>query len=215
MLSNYLAEEYFEKIKPEINLVSSYLEDKDIKEIILKCRLKPYKYNAGFNRKLNLKTHWVDEFGNSLIIEDKKINILENDLSLEDKNIKYTDLYFGLSIDKICKISKMLYIAFGKDEDFNQDYYVFNFYGMDNYFRTFVIYNGQIERKSPLCLGIKNLKKIIHNLDVKIYNKLPKENGIIYPCSKWNEWITSLPIHAIFWKDSGLDKQTLNNLGVY
>lgn len=215
MLSNYLAEEYFEKIKPEINLVSSYLEDSDIKDLFIKCRLKPYKYNYSLNRKLILRRHWVDEFNNSLIIDDKKIKIIENDLSLSEKDIKYTDLYYGLSINKILKISNLLYLSMGKDEDFNQDCCVLTFLGIDNYLRTFTFYNGKLERKSPLCLGFKNLKKIIDNIDIKIYSKLIKKETIIYPCSQWDEWVISLPIHSLFWKENNLNKQILNNLGVF
>lgn len=214
MLSNYLAEEYFEKIKPEVNLVSSYLEDNDIKEIIIKCRLKPYKYNYSLNRKLILRRHWVDEFNNSFILDEKKIKIIENDLSLTEKDVKYTDLYYGLPINKIIKISKLLHISIGKDEDFNQDCCVLTFLGIDNYLRTFALYNGKVERRSPLCLGIKNLKKIINNTDVKIYNKLPRKERVIYPCSYWDEWIVSLPVHSIFWKEKNLNKEILNNLGV-
>lgn len=215
MLSNYLAEEYFEKIKPELNLVSSYLEDPDIKNIIVKCRLKPYKYNSNFNRKLILRRHWIDEFGNSLIIEDKKLKIIENDLSIDKNLIKYTDLYFGLNIEKISKISKVLYLSTGKDEDFNQDCCVLTFLGVDNYLRTFVLYNGKLEIKSALCLGIDNLKKIIHNCDVKMHVRLPTKNGAIYPCNSWKEWMVHLPIHSFFWKEKEINKELLNKLGVY
>ena len=81
--------------------IASYLQNKLIKDIIIKCRLKPYKYNAGFNRKLILRKHWVDEFGNSLILEKKRIKIIENDVTLEDWSIKQSDMYCGLSLDKI------------------------------------------------------------------------------------------------------------------
>jgi hypothetical protein len=210
---NYLAEEYYQKINSEVNLVSSYLEDKIIKEIIIKCRLKPYQYNAQFGRKLILRRHWVDEFGNSLLLEGNKIKIIENNLSINQEEIKNTDLYQGLEIDKIAKISKLAHLYYGKDEDALEDCLIVTFLGIDNYLRTFCWYQFEWQRFSPLSLGIKNLKKIIENEDIKLFKKINSSETVIYPCLKKEEWILSLPMHKFFWEETELTKKQLYFLG--
>lgn len=210
---NYLIENYYENIKPELNLVCSYLEDKSLKDIFIKCRLKPYKYNSRFNIKLLLRRHWVDEFGNSLILEKKKIKIIENDMSLDPKHIKYTDLYEGVGIENVSKISKLFYLYYGKDEDTNEDYYMFAFLGIDNYIRVFVFYQCKWYNFSPLSLGIKNLRKITENEDVKVFAKINGKDVVIFPCEKQEEWIISLPVHDSFWKQTTLTKEKLYFLG--
>ena len=209
MKSNYLIEEYYQKINPELNLVSSYLEDKSIKDIFIKCRLKPYKYNAQFNRKLILRDHWVDEFNNSLILDGKKIKIIENDLTLDSDVIKITDMYQGLSLDKVYKISKMMYISYGKDEDYGEDCFIITLLGIDNYLRTFCLYNYRWYTFSPLSLKINNLKKIIQNQDVKLFKRFNDKEDIIFPCHKKEEWLVSLPIHPSFWNETKLTKEQL------
>jgi hypothetical protein len=213
MKSNYLIEEYYQKINPELNLVSSYLEDKSIKDIFIKCRLKPYKYNAQFNRKLILREHWVDEFNNSLFLDGKKIKIIENDLTLEPDIIKNTDMYYELSIDKTYKISNMMHLIYGKDEDYGEDYFTITLLGIDNYLRTFCMYNYQWYRFSPLSLNINNLKKIINNQDIKLFKKINDKEDVIFPCHKKEEWLVSLPIHQSFWNTTQLTKEKLYFLG--
>jgi hypothetical protein len=210
---NYLAEEYYQKINSEVNLVSSYLEDKSIKDIFIKCRLKPYQYNTQFGRKLTLRRHWVDEFGNSLLIEGKEIKIIENNLSIDEKEVKNTDLYYGLNIEKIFRISKLAHLYYGKDEDASQDCLAITFLGIDNYLRTFCWYQFEWQRFSPLSLGIKNLKKIIESQDIKIFKEINGDDRVIYPCAKKEEWILSLPAHKLFWEETKLTKEQLYFLG--
>lgn len=213
--SNFLVEEYYERIKPEVNLVGSFLNDPEIVEIILKCRLKPYGYNTRFNRKLFLRKHWVDEFGNSLILDGKKIKIVENNLEVDMDEVKQSDLYFGLPLSKICKISKLMHLSIGTDEDFLEDCAVLTLLGIDDCFRTFCLYNGEVRRYSPLSIGLNNLRKLLRNMDVKIFNNLKNEGRVIYPCSKWSEWIVRLPINELFWKEKDINKKMLNELGVF
>jgi hypothetical protein len=63
-------------------------------------------------------------------------------------------------------------------------------------------------------LGLKNLKKIINNQDVKIFNKIKGEDQVIFPCQKKEEWILSLPVHDLFFKETKIQKQQLYFLGV-
>lgn len=215
MLCNYLVEEYYERIKPEVNLVASFLEDKQIVDIILKCRLKPYKYNTQFNRKLILRKIWVDEFGNALIIDGKKVKVVENYLEIDPAEVKHSDLYFGLPINKIYKISKKMHLSTGIDEDFGEECLVLTFWGIDDCFRTFCLYNGKLDRYSPLSLGLKNLRKILNNADIQIFNNISSKESVIYPCSVWEEWMVNLPINQLFWKENIMNKETLKQLGAF
>lgn len=205
---NYLIDQYYDKINPEVNLISSYLDDKEIKDIIIKCRLKPYKYGGSFNRKLLLRNHWVDEFNNSLIIENKKIKIIENDLTIDKSEIAQTDMYLYLSIEKIAKISKKLYLVYGKDEDNNEDYFNLTFLGIDGFLRNFYYYDNEWKFNSPLSIGIINLKKIIQNINLVYFRSFNDKNKI-FPIVDKQEWMTSLPVHQNFWEQSKLNKEKL------
>ncbi len=215
MLCNYLAEEYYERIKPEVNLIGSFTGDNQIVEILLKCRLKPYNYNTQFNRKLILRKHWVDEFGNSLLIENGKAKIVENHLNIDHSVVKNSDLYFGLPVSKISKISKLAHLSTGVDEDFEEECIVLTFLGLDDCFRTFCLYNGEWRRFSPLSIGLKNIRKILNNTDVKVFNQLTIGERVIYPCSTWSEWMVRLPANELFWKENIMNKETLKQLGAF
>lgn len=205
---NYLIEEYYDKIMPEVNLVSSYLDDPLIKDIIIRCRLKPYKYNARFNRKLILRTHWIDEFNNSIFFNNKKIKIIENDLIIDKKEIKQTDVYYGLSINKISKISKKAYLVLGKDEDVLKEYANITLLGIDGFLRNFMLYDGEWFQCSPLSIGIDNLYKIMENLNLVHFRSFNKKNKK-FPVLDKKEWITSLPVHNSFWEQSNINKKQL------
>lgn len=209
---NYLIEEYYDKIMPEVNLVASYLEDPSVKDIIIRCRLKPYKYNAQFNRKLILRTHWIDEFNNSIYFNNKKIKIVENDLTIDRQEIRQTDIYYGLSINKISKISKKAYLVLGKDEDLNKDYANITFLGIDGFFRNFMLYDGEWNQYSTLSIGLDNLKKMVDNLNLVHFRSFDKKNKT-FPILDKQEWMTSLPVHSNFWEQSKINKQQLYFLG--
>ncbi len=153
---------FYNRFYKHVLLAQSYTEIKNLFFIFKSCRLKPYDYF--FERKtsnLILYRKWFDEFGNSLEINtNKRINITYNNLSLNKEKIICTDLYYGLSIDKIAKISKLIYIFSGKDEDTYQDVIMVTFLGIDNYFRTFTIENDEWIQVSSLLLGMNNLKFI-------------------------------------------------------
>lgn len=212
--NNFSIEEYYQRIMPELNLISSYLEDVNIKDIIVQCRLKPYLYTSNFTARLCLRKHWVDEFGNSFKLEKKRIKLVINDLSIDKKKVKYTDLYEGLPIDQIAKISKLAYICIGTEDVELSTVKVITLLGVDNYLRTFVEYDGEWRRVSSLCLEIRNLRKIIKNEDIKLWKKLNHEGDVILPCLTKEEWLVCMPVHSQFWEESKIDKKQLNFLEI-
>src|SRR5271166_3032682 len=107
------------KIEKSIRLVQSYTEIPYLGALIRACRLKPYDYVFG-NRTETTLLHrcWFDEYGNSLnITRHKKIKLMYGDLHIDRNKIVSTDLYYGLSMDRITKMSRLLYVCAGKDED--------------------------------------------------------------------------------------------------
>lgn len=188
-MKNLSLESLYMKLDKHILLAQSYTEIKNLSFLITSCRLKPHSYfYKKKESKLVLFDWWFDEFGNSLKIEDKKLKIIPNDLSLS--NIATTDLYYGLSLDKIIKISKLVYITHGLDDDYNS-FYTLTFMGIDNYLRSYYL-DEQWKRISPLLLGQEVLLTIAENLDLKYFLDFNNEiNSLPYPTK--NQWLTCLP----------------------
>lgn len=180
-------------LNKNIKLASAYTEVKELEFIIKFCRLIPKDFSLlKKDKQIKLHRWWVDEFGNSLkIIKNKRIKIIYNDLSVTD-NVN-TDLYYGLSMDKIYKISKLVFIYCGKD-DMDQYYIYVSFLGIDNYLRTFVYEDNQFKLTSALFLGLKNLKFIGKHLDIKYYLNLKNKENIIYPCVLGEGWLSLCPV---------------------
>lgn len=185
---------YTKNLDRNILLVQSYTEINDLFFIFKSCRLKPYDYVFKDKRdRLILYRHWFDEFNNSLYLNDKKVNIVLNDLKLQHKEIVCTDLYYGLSIEKIAKISKFAHMYVGKDEDLQQDCVLITFLGIDNYLRSFMYLYGEWQQVSPLLLGLGNLKIISQNKDIKYFLKLGNQEKSPIPCINPEQWLTFLP----------------------
>ena len=90
----------YTQLNKHILLAQSYTEVPELFFIIKSCRLKPNKYVfEEKSSKVVLYRDWFDEFGNSLQIKDKKLNLIYNNLSLDANKIVCTDLYYGLSLD--------------------------------------------------------------------------------------------------------------------
>jgi hypothetical protein len=146
-----------------IKLATSYIEIPEMSFIIQSCRLKPFDLVLGKNKNKRvvsviLHRHWFDEFGNSLMLKwGKKIEIVYNDLSVPKTQIVSTDLYRGLSIENIVKISTCLHLIVGKDEDLQQPCYLMTLYGIDQYLRSFIFWHGKWQQVSPLWLGLDSL----------------------------------------------------------
>lgn len=187
------------KIKKHIILAKSFTEIKELEFIIKSCRLKPYNLINNKDYKLTLHKWWYDEFGNSLkILKNKKLNIIYNDLSINPSNIICTDLYYGLTMDKVIKMSKLGFFFFGKEEDFNSDIAIFAFLGIDNYLRCFMYAYDVIVPISPLYLGIHNLNIIYRYLDIKFFLKLKIKKQLPIPCHSGQAWISYVPFSEEF-----------------
>jgi hypothetical protein len=192
--------EYFHaKIEKHILLAESYTEIPELSFIIKSCRLKPYEVLTEKNNQLILHKLWVDEFGNSLnIVKNKRIKIIHNDLRLDKKRIISTDLYYGLSMDSIAKISKLIYLCAGKDEDLYQDCYLLSFLGVDEHLRTYLYWFGEWQQVSPLLLGMKYLKLLTKNMDIKYFRQLRNSKDIPMPCISGQMYLSYVPASQDF-----------------
>lgn len=191
-MKNLTIDLFYNELEKHVLLVEAYTEIKDLALTIKACRLKPYGYFfEQKTAKIILYKWWFDEFNNSLKINNKNINIVYNDLSLNSENIICTDLYAGLSVEKVAKLSKLVYIACGKDEDLQQDYCHMTFLGIDNYFRSYTYIYGEWQKVSPLVLGIDKLINIIKHNDINYFKKLMPQENKIHPCPTVEEWLSS------------------------
>lgn len=191
---NALPETIYNQLQKHRLLVQSYLQNEELYFIFYACRLKPhFFFEKTVDSTFTLQTWWVDEYGNSVkIIKNKTLKITYGDLSV-NRNI-CSDLYYGLSINKVVKMSKFAYISYGQDEDFLQDCFLISLLGLDDYLRTYLYMYGELKQVSPLLLGLKNLSLIANNYDIKYYRDfIIKENSGL-PCKSANVWLTSLPV---------------------
>jgi hypothetical protein len=189
----------YTEIGKHILLARSYTEIPNLAFIIKACRLKPYDILLDRNKKLRLHKRWVDEFGNTLqITKDKKINITYNDLSVK-KKITCTDLYYGLSIDKVVKMSKLIYLCAGKDEDLYQDCYLLALLGMDDYLRAYLYWYGEWQQVSPLLMGMEHLQLLAADLGVKYFYQLDENSkDIPIPCVSGKAYLSFVPLSQDF-----------------
>lgn len=178
-----------------IQLVQSYTEIGGLGFVIRSCRLKPCTYVfEGRDKRLNLYRKWFDEFGNLLHVNnDRSIDITFNKISLKKEKIISTDLYFGLELGKIVKISKMVHICHGATE-LGKSFVFMTFLGDDNYFRCYFSYHGEWHQVSPLLLGLENLLQIgqHENIQYFTHQENGKDNSPL-PCLSAQHWISPLP----------------------
>jgi hypothetical protein len=185
----------YTQIDKHLRLVEAYTEIKGLAFIMKACRLKPCSYVFDERiEKIILFREWFDEFGNSFkITNNKKIQITHNDLSLDRNKIVCTDLYYGLSLDRVAKISKLFHLYIGKDEDLYQDCSFLTFLGIDNYLRSYMCLYSEWKQVSPLLLGVPNLKIIENNQDIKYFRELPIKEKSPLPCVAETQWLTFTP----------------------
>lgn len=192
---NSSIDSYYLKINKILMLAQGYTEIKEFSSIVKSCRLKPFELG---DYKLTLRKHWIDEFGNSFkITRNKRLGIMLNDLSIDRGFAKSTDMYFGLPINKVIKMSKRAYLCYAYDEE---PIIIASFFGIDNYFRTYINYDGDWEQVSPLFLGIRTLKLFFQKMDIRIFVNYKNKNKLPIPCESGEEWITSLPVNKILLK---------------
>lgn len=196
------------KLDKHIRLAASYTDKPELDFIIRSCRLKPYDYVFdNRSEKIVLYKWWFDEFGNSLeLIDSKHIQITYNDLRLDRKRLVTTDLYCGLSLDRVVKMSKLIHLVSGKDEDTYQDCCTLNFLGIDDHLRSYLYWYGVWQQVSPLIIGVKSLKTIANHVDVKHYHQLGNKENSAIPCIAGTAWLSYLPASSAFVSD--LNKQS-------
>ena len=188
---------YF-KLDKHILLAEAYTEISKLSNIIKMCRLKPHSLFNNKDFKLILHNWWVDEFGNSLkITPNKKVKLTFNDLSIST-TIICTDLYYGLPLNKIVKISKLAYICIGHDEDLYKENAIISLLGIDNYLRTYMYMYGEWKQVSPLLIGFENLQLLSANCDMRYFRELTIKKNMPLPCVSATQWLTSIPVNKIF-----------------
>jgi hypothetical protein len=194
-------ESLYATLHKHLLMVESYTEIPNITFMFKACRLKPHHFFEKKNNKIVLYTWWFDEFGNSFkLLKNRKLQIIYGDLSIDKDKLVCTDLYYGLELKKIAKISKLAYISCGIDEDMYQECILLSMLGIDNYFRTYLYLYGYWQQVSTLLLGTKNLKIIAKNLDLNYYKALSNVENIRLPCKEAQTWLTSLPIKEDFFQ---------------
>ena len=186
---------FYSLINKNILLAQAYTEISDLSFIIKSCRLKPYEYLSEKDNKTKLYRWWVDEHNNSLKVVKKELDIVYNDLSIDRNKIINTDLYYGLSMDKIIKMSKYLHIFVGKDD---KEEIIITLLGIDNYFRSYLYSYGNWQQVSPLILGIKRLSIIRRNMDVRDFKELKIMEDCYSPCESKVEWLSFIPMSDNF-----------------
>jgi hypothetical protein len=197
----------YTQLNKHILLAQSYTEVPELFFIIKSCRLKPNDYVfKGKSSKVVLYRDWFDEFGNGLKIKDKKLNLIYNSLSLETDKIICTDLYYGLSLKNVIKISKLMYLCAGLDEDIQQDCFFLTLLGLDNYLRSYLYLYGEWQQVSSLLLGLNNLKILARHTDMQYFRKLSNKKDWPIPCSSAMEVLTCLPMSSALMSD--LKKQS-------
>lgn len=188
-------ERLYAQLNKHVLLVQSYTELNEMAFILKFCRLKPHSFIfKKRDTKLILHRLWIDEFGNSLrIVKNKGIRITYNDLALDKARIICTDLYYGLSIDKIAKMSKLMFLSSMKEEETYQTQFFITFLGLDNYLRSYVNLDGEWLQVSPLCLGMSALKNIARNIDLKHFKELISKKNAPLPCASARTWLSFMP----------------------
>lgn len=191
-------EELYVKIYKHITLLQSYTEVKGLAYVIKACRLKPYAYMFEGERKITVNRVWYDEFGNTLNIVNKTPKIIYNDLSIDRNNLQNTDLYYGLSLDKIIKLTKIAHLTIGKDDDWDGNFAILTLLGIDNYLRSFMLIHNEWTVISPLWIGLDALLEIANNRDLKFFKKLSNPINTMLPCQDIEQWLTCLPTSKLF-----------------
>jgi hypothetical protein len=193
-------ERLYAQLNKHILLAQSYTEVNELMFIIKACRLKPQSFVLEKrDPKLILHRLWFDEFGNSLrIIKNKRIRVTYNDLTLDKDKVLCTDLYYGLSLNRIAKISRLVFVCAAKDEETYHNSFMVAFLGLDNYLRAYVCTDGEWSQVAPLCLGMKNLKLIARNTDVKYFREFVIKENSPLPCVSAREWIAFMPPNGDF-----------------
>jgi len=199
-MSSPSLDRFYNQIDKSIKLIEKYTEIKNSYKLFKACRLKPEglifgkKEYSNNQYKTKLYRSWFDEFGNLVKLPVKKIYVVYNHLDPRYKNIVSTDLYYGISIDKIAKISKFFHLIIGLDEDEKDNYIFITFLGIDDYFRSYMFIYNEWHHVSPLILGIPKVRSLFNYEDIKYFHQLKFKKNNMIPCDQGTEWISCLPV---------------------
>lgn len=142
---NISLEQFYKEIEKRLLFIGAYIDNKALARIFVSCRLKPisvfreYKQNKSLHEKL-----WIDEFGQVVRIENKKIKLGKQIKFVQNK----TDLFRNESFTFLLERSKRALIAINDENCF------ILLQGTDNYFRTF---DKDQQPISSLTLGFEAL----------------------------------------------------------
>lgn len=185
-------------LNKNIKVVKAFTGIKELPFILTACRMKPVEYMQNKGKENNaFYDYWFDEFGNTLKITNGKIQklfITYNDLRLnkELRDIS-TDLYYGLSLDRVVKMSKQVMIWYGKDEDkFDEKCYLLTFLGLDDHLRSYLHWYGEWQQVSPLWLGVVNLRRM--GKTKKIADEPLNQKDCPFPCVGAGGWLSFMPL---------------------
>jgi hypothetical protein len=180
------------KLQKQAKLCSVVFKDAYLETIIKFCRLKPLDPKSHI-KKTTVADIWVDEFGNSIKLTKKEKQIKLNDLSLDRSKIINTDFYCKLPIEKISKISRMLFAFVGKEEDFQSKHLILGFVGIDNVLRVFCLIYNEVFAIPPLSLGYRILRLIAKNFNCEDIKHFKNNKDVLYPCSGRLCFLAPLP----------------------
>jgi hypothetical protein len=183
-------ERFYVEIERLILTAKGYTELDHFPFLIKMCRLKPYQLLFGDKSwKISLHRHWIDEFGNSLLINrKKKLEIRLHDLRIDRNELVSSDLYGELAINKLASMSKLAFFLIG------EEYGIISFLGIDNYLRTSIFINGNWKVCSSLYLGLRVLRAMAVNEELPSFKEWKVKETIIYPCGIHRAFLTSLPV---------------------
>jgi hypothetical protein len=209
-------EELYARLDQHILLAVGYCEVETLPIIIKMCRLKPAKlFRKPCLVKLALHKQWIDEFGNSLYLEGaNKLRIVLNDLSIDRSKVVSTDLYRGVSVERISGISRAGLLVLGKQDD----YCLLSLLGIDDYLRTFMWWRGVWQECSPLLLGSRFLQYWSQNLETMGYKELDGDVVALHRSKTQNIWLTEWPLGSELmevvreWEIPALDFIKENNI---
>jgi hypothetical protein len=180
--------------------------------IIKSCRLKPFTYVfEEKSKRLNLYRKWFDEFGNLLNINnDRTVSIVLHPPSLQKSGIINTDLYAGLSVGKITKISRSIHLCHGSTE-LSKNFWFLTLLGTDNYLRTYFSYEDTNLAVSPLLLGLNNLHDIFQHQNANYLAHWNDKKRSPIACQSFQSWISPSPLSVDFIPSIRKDCKDIDN----
>lgn len=157
------------------NNTEAFFEIKNLKKIIEYCDL----YITHKKNKYLPAKKWNDAFHNQVILSKQNFQVNEFVTDQENNFISY-DLYIGLDLNEILKITKTVMLVIGITEFNNINCYL-NCLCFDKKIRSYYLNDNEWMKVSPLHLGYELLNELIINEDTITYNVINYEHQILIP----------------------------------